>query len=229
MRKYDLHFDAYVQVVTNSLLLFPFSSVFSVILQQSITAATKKIVKALCPEAHSIKKKNSSFHMRNRIEARVEFTRLIFPVLFKNTGFFRILVFSQTEDKNINVKKIPKFLLQENLELLGRVMTGHVINKNNSKNPPWRQYYIKRLSKLFLFLSTITTPHLATKFTHFWGFYIFPHEWPLNIIFSVLWLTTTLCLCLKTGPYLFMDGSSVWRLHQDLIFHLCQLLNMLWC
>lgn len=51
----------YVQVITNSLLLLQFSSVFSVILQQSITAATKT-VKALCPEAHSTKEKNLSPH-----------------------------------------------------------------------------------------------------------------------------------------------------------------------
>lgn len=109
-----------MQVITNSLLLFQFSSVFS-----GITAATKT-VKALCPEAHSIKeKKLSSFHMRNGIEARVEFTRLILPVLLKNRGCFRVLVFSQTEDKNTNVKGIPKLLLQENLEFLGRVMTGN--------------------------------------------------------------------------------------------------------
>lgn len=46
-----------MQVIANSLLQFQVSSVFSVILQQSITAATET-VKALCPEAHSIKEKN---------------------------------------------------------------------------------------------------------------------------------------------------------------------------
>lgn len=81
--------------------------------------------------------------MRSRIEARVEVIRFIFPVLLKNTGFFRVLAFSQTEDKNTNVKGIPKLLLQENLELLGRVMTEHEINENNSKNPPCCHYYIK--------------------------------------------------------------------------------------
>lgn len=169
--------------------------------------------------------------MRNRIEARVEFTRFIFPALLKNTVFLRVLAFSQTEDKNINVKKISKLLFQENLELLGRVMTGYETNKTNPKNPPWCQDYIKRLTELSPFLSTSTTPHLAAKFTCFWGFYMFPYEWPLNIIFPVLWLTTALwfCLGLQMGPYLFMDGSPVWRLHQDLVSHLCQLLNMLWC
>lgn len=43
-----------MQVMTNSLLLFQFASVLSVILQQHITAGTKT-VKALCPEAHSVK------------------------------------------------------------------------------------------------------------------------------------------------------------------------------
>lgn len=67
----------------------------------------------------------------------------MFPVLLKNTQFFRVLAFSQTEDKTTNVKGILKLLLQQNLELLGRVMTEHEINENNSKNPPHCHYYIK--------------------------------------------------------------------------------------
>lgn len=77
-----------MQVITNSLLMFQFLSVGSDTLQQSITAATRT-VKALSPEAHSIKeKKTLSFYMRNGIKAGMGFTRFILPLFFFKYAYF---------------------------------------------------------------------------------------------------------------------------------------------